>query len=441
MKRKEVALIKETRQKEFVRKIMDTIAPYLSLKTSHKVAIKIDLSGSREIYANSHYETVESLISYLKDNFGIADISVIEGSDGAYHSGKTTWDIFYKFRYKEVELNGARLVNLDDQPHDHKMEVNTLSGIRRIRYTKPEADYVISVVPPKTHNIFPASLSIPNVLGYVKQEDRSLLLGASNSEMKKLNYSNTDRYLQLIDNSGKNLAKLLKEVTPSMALLDGLYGMEGKGPIKGSPVFHGFAVASEDIVLADALTTYIMGFEVDQISYLTYAYNDGLGNNRWQNVIGVEPPQVKFPYRPHTLFQKQKLWKDYYLRKKNPSAFPDKQGRPERQDNPDRQDKSERSGRPYKQNKQKSGRKYNKDKKPGNQDRGSRGDGNRDNSRDSYRNKSKDIRDNPRDNSRDNSKDNRYNVKDNKKDSIRDNANGNVKNTTKEINGNTREKI
>ena len=62
MKRKEVALIKETRQKEFVKKIMDTISPHLSLKSSDKVAIKIDLSGSREIYANTHYETIESLI-------------------------------------------------------------------------------------------------------------------------------------------------------------------------------------------------------------------------------------------------------------------------------------------------------------------------------------------------------------------------------------------
>lgn len=311
MKRKEVILVKETRQKEFVNKVMDAIAPHLNLKASDKVAIKIDLSGSREMYANSHYETVESLISYLKDCFSISDISVIEGSDGAYHSGKTTWDIFYKFRYKEVELKGSRLVNLDDQPHEHQMEINTISGPKKIRYTKPEADYVISVVPPKTHNIFPAFLSIPNVLGYVKQEDRALVLGASPAEMKKFNYSNADRFVQLIDCGGKNLARLLKELLPSMALIDGLYGMEGRGPIKGSPVFHGFAVASEDIVLVDALTTYIMGFEVDQVSYITYAYQEGLGNNRWQNVIGVDPPQVKFPYRPHPLFPKQKMWKEF----------------------------------------------------------------------------------------------------------------------------------
>lgn len=313
MRRKEIVLIKETRQKEFVNRIMNAIAPYLNLKSADKVAIKIDLSGSKEIYANTHYETVESLIFYLKDHFGISDISVVEGSDGAVHAGKTTWDIFYKFRYKEVELNGAKLVNLDDLPHNHELEVETVSGARNVHYAQVEADYLISVVPPKTHHIFPNTLAIPNIIGFVKQEDRALLMGANCSELKKFNFANTERYIQLIDNAGKNLARLLNRITPSMVLVDGLYGMEGRGPVKGSPVFHGFAVASEDIVLADSLTTYVMGFDVDQVAYISYAYQLGLGNNRWQNIIGVDPSQVKFPYRPHPFFAKQKLWKDIIL--------------------------------------------------------------------------------------------------------------------------------
>lgn len=344
MKRKEVVLIKETRQNEFVKKLMDTIAPHLSIQSSTKVAIKIDLSGSKEIYSNTHYETVESLIFYFKEKFGVSDISVIEGSDGAYHHGKTTWDIFYKFRYKEVELNGAKLVNLDELPHDHTMEVNTVSGPREIHYTKFETDYLVSVVPPKTHHIFPATLSIPNISGFVKADERAFLMGASNSELKKFNFSNTDRYIQIIDNGGKNLARFLKEIKPDLALIDGLYGMEGKGPIKGSPVFHGFAIASEDVVLADSLTAYVMGFDVDQVSYISYAYNEGIGNNRWQNIIGVDPCQVKFPYRPHPLFQKQKMWKDFFLRKNDEGGS----NKPYPQDKPYRPNKFHKFNSNYK---------------------------------------------------------------------------------------------
>ena len=90
MERKEIAITKETRQGKFVKKILDAIGPKLSIRSSDKVAIKINLSGSREIYANTHYETVESLIIYLRDNYGISDITVIEGSDGAFYTKSTS---------------------------------------------------------------------------------------------------------------------------------------------------------------------------------------------------------------------------------------------------------------------------------------------------------------------------------------------------------------
>ncbi|MCU0288953.1 MAG: hypothetical protein MUF15_21480, partial [Acidobacteria bacterium] len=67
-----------------------------------------------------------------------------------------------------------------------------------------------------------------------------------------------------------------------------------------------------------SLTTYVMGFDVDQVAYISYAYQQGLGNNRWQNIIGVDPCQVKFPYRPHPFYAKQKLWKEIVLDRKRP---------------------------------------------------------------------------------------------------------------------------
>lgn len=308
MKRKVIALTKETRRAKCVPRIMDAIAPYLELRSGDRVAIKINLSGSREIYANTSYAAVESLIFYLKEQFGIREIAVIEGSDGAFFSNRSTWEIFYKFRYKEVELNGARLVNLDELEHNETLPVHTLSGEHVVHFTRFDADYLISVVPPKTHNIFPVSLSIPNLVGFVRPEERVLMFGAPRNEMRRLSFSGNPRYFQLIDNAGRNFAALLERITPNLVLIDGLYGMEGKGPIKGSPVFHGFAAASEDAVQADALATYVMGINVNDVSYLKYAAEAGLGEMNWQNVIGVEPGQVKFPYRPHPLYPRQRCW-------------------------------------------------------------------------------------------------------------------------------------
>jgi uncharacterized protein (DUF362 family) len=314
MKRKEIVLIKETKQNEFVKKIMDSIAPFLTIRPGDRVAIKINLSGSKEIYANTHYETVESLILYLREKFALDQITVIEGSDGAYFSSKTTWDIFYKFKYKEVELKGARLADLDELPHEHVLDVETIHGPEQVKYCRFPADYLISVVPPKTHNIFPVSLSIPNLVGFVKPEQRVLMFGASAQEMKRINFFQSEKYFQLVQFANRNFVSLLKQVTPSLVLIDGLYGMEGKGPIKGSPVFHGFAIASEDAVAADALATHVMGFNPDDVPYLDMAYREGLGNSRWQNIIGIDPSQVKFPYRPHPLFQRQRKWREAWNR-------------------------------------------------------------------------------------------------------------------------------
>ncbi|MCP5045974.1 MAG: DUF362 domain-containing protein [bacterium] len=315
MNSKEIVLIKETRQKEYIKKVMDTISPYLTLKPSDKVAIKINLSGSRELYANTNYAAVESLTIYLKDNFGVSDFSVIEGSDGGYYSGKTTWDIFYKFKYKAVELNGGKLVNLDELPHDFQLEVRTKSGVKQVSYTKYETDYMISLTPPKTHNLWLAGLTIPNMIGFVKPEDRHLVYGTTNTNLKNINDLGHGAFRELQDYSAKNFAALLKELRPSLAIIDGLYGMEGKGPVKGSPVFHGFSIASEDVVLADALTAFVMGFDVDRIPYITAAHNEGLGEKRWQHVKGVDPGQVKFPYRAHPYFQKHKTIKNNYQKR------------------------------------------------------------------------------------------------------------------------------
>jgi uncharacterized protein (DUF362 family) len=310
MKRKEIVLIKETKQNEFVKKIMDSIAPFLAIHAGDRVAIKINLSGSKEIYANTHYETVESLIQYLREKFAINQITVVEGSDGAFFSSKTTWDIFYKFKYKEVELQGARLANLDELPHENILEVETINGPQQVNFCRFPTDYLISVVPPKTHNIFPVSLSIPNLVGFVKPEQRVLMFGATAQEMKRINFFQSEKYFQLVQFANRNFVALLKQIPPSLVLIDGLYGMEGKGPIKGSPVFHGFAIASEDAVAADALATHVMGFNPDDVPYLDMAYREGLGNSRWQNIIGIDPLQVKFPYRPHPLFQRQRKWRE-----------------------------------------------------------------------------------------------------------------------------------
>jgi uncharacterized protein (DUF362 family) len=60
-------------------------------------------------------------------------------------------------------------------------------------------------------------------------------------------------------------------IRPSYAIIDGIVGMEGNGPISGDPVKAGVLVFADDPVAADAIGATLMGFDVDAIPYISEA--------------------------------------------------------------------------------------------------------------------------------------------------------------------------
>lgn len=64
---------------------------------------------------------------------------------------------------------------------------------------------------------------------------------------------------------------------PYLTIVDGLTGMEGMGPVEGMPVPMDLVLAGGNPVAVDAVAARIMGFDPDQIVYLRYAAQAGLG--------------------------------------------------------------------------------------------------------------------------------------------------------------------
>ena len=60
-------------------------------------------------------------------------------------------------------------------------------------------------------------------------------------------------------------------VRPDYAIVDGIVGMEGNGPISGTPVAAGVLVFGDDPVATDAVTATMMGFDPRQVGYLAEA--------------------------------------------------------------------------------------------------------------------------------------------------------------------------
>ena len=60
-------------------------------------------------------------------------------------------------------------------------------------------------------------------------------------------------------------------VRPHFAIVDGIVGMEGNGPIQGTPKHSGVLVCGDDPVAVDATCARIMGLLPERIEYLAKA--------------------------------------------------------------------------------------------------------------------------------------------------------------------------
>jgi uncharacterized protein (DUF362 family) len=117
-----------------------------------------------------------------------------------------------------------------------------------------DADVVVSMPKMKTHHWAQVTLSLKNLFG--------TLPGRVYGWPKNiLHWEGIER--SILDIAGA--------VRPSYAIVDGIVGMEGNGPISGEPVAPGVLLFADDPVTADAIGATLMGFDPDRIAYVAEA--------------------------------------------------------------------------------------------------------------------------------------------------------------------------
>jgi uncharacterized protein (DUF362 family) len=116
------------------------------------------------------------------------------------------------------------------------------------------ADLLVSVAKMKTHHWVGATLSMKNLFGVVP--------GAVYGWPKNvLHWAGID----------ESIADLHTCFPRQFAIVDGIVGMEGNGPIQGTPKQAGVLVAGSDPVAVDATCCRIMGIDPTRIGYLRLA--------------------------------------------------------------------------------------------------------------------------------------------------------------------------
>ncbi len=122
------------------------------------------------------------------------------------------------------------------------------------------ADVVISLPKLKTHHWAGATLSLKNLFGTLP----GICYGWPKNEL----------HWRGIDNSIVDIALTR---TPELAIVDGIVGMEGDGPLNGTAKPFGALVMGHDLVAVDATCCRLMKLDPEQIGYLVMGARRKLG--------------------------------------------------------------------------------------------------------------------------------------------------------------------
>lgn len=99
---------------------------------------------------------------------------------------------------------------------------------------------------------------------------------------------------------------------PDLVILDGTVGVGGGGPIFGTEIKAGWALASFNALTANSLATHLMGFDIDDVGYLNLLREKEIGALFPKDeieILGKRHEILINPFKPHKSFKKRKIWR------------------------------------------------------------------------------------------------------------------------------------
>ena len=245
----------------------DSYSKDLASRMLHGIReLKLDVRGLKvllkpnlvEFDPNTCINTDVSVVAAAYEVFQTLGASEVTIGEGPGHR-RDTYALAEMARYRgDLPRFDARFVDLN------RDDVSPVIGFadRAEMYfpnTALRADLIVSLAKMKTHHWAGATLSMKNFFGLVPGS----VYGWPKNELHHIG----------IDRSVAELSRIFRR---SFAIVDGIVGMEGNGPIQGSPKPAGVLVMGSDLPAVDATCCRIMGINPQRIEYLRLA-SDRLG--------------------------------------------------------------------------------------------------------------------------------------------------------------------
>ncbi|MCK4306898.1 DUF362 domain-containing protein [candidate division WOR-3 bacterium] len=206
-------------------------------------------------------ELLRDLLEIVKDR---ADNVILGESDMGNRSSTADETLKGHGMCEICRDTGVELVNLSKLPS--RFVEDKIQG-RKVKVQLPnllldKIDCFISVPVLKVHVMTTVTLSIKNLWGCLPDT------------MRMFQHPNFDR----------NVTLITKSVNPRIVVIDGIYGLNGHGPMYGDPIKMDLIITSDNPVVADSLGASIMGFLPNKIGHLRIAEKEGLGTTNLEVV-------------------------------------------------------------------------------------------------------------------------------------------------------------
>ena len=269
-----VAVVKGERGHEPVFKALDLIDFKKALAGRDTVLIKINFICEKtwDTGATTDPIVVEAIIKKLS---GLpVKVYVVESDATMTNADKA----YVATGMKEMcERNGVEFLNLRHQKDKVTLKVpngETMKSVKVPRIVTESA--VISAAKLKTHMATTVTLGMKNMFGLLPDKFKGKF------------------HAKGISNVVVDINTVLK---PALTVIDGFVGMEGRGPVDGTPVKMELIIAGSDAVATDATASRIIGFDPNKIKHIRRANEKGLGNMNDIEVVGEKIENVIRPFK------------------------------------------------------------------------------------------------------------------------------------------------
>ncbi len=270
-----VSIVRGKRGHEPVFKALDLIDYKKAFLNWKRVLIKVNFITTKtwDTGATTDPVVVEALIKKLKDDVP-AELYVVESDATGTNADKAFEATGMKEMCERYGVECLNLRHIKDQVTIKIPNNETLKTITVPRIVTESA--VISAAKLKTHSQTGATLGMKNMFGLLPDKFKA-----------KFHFRGISKVIVDINT-------VLK---PTLTVIDGFVGMEGRGPVSGDPVQMDLIIAGVDPVATDSTACRVMGIDPYEIRHITKAFNKKLGEIEEIEIVGEKIEDVKRKFK------------------------------------------------------------------------------------------------------------------------------------------------